>query len=87
MSYNIQFLPQAKKEWDKLDSSLKEYFKKKLKKIQVNPCVQANALRNMTNCYKIKLRGAGYRLVYEVDEGIITVYVISVGEKRFTESL
>ena len=81
MNYKLKFLPQAKKEWDKLDGSLKEFFKKKLKKIQTNPKIGANELKNMSNCYKIKLRDSGYRLVYEVEEKTITVYVVSIGKR------
>jgi len=30
MTYNLEFIPAAKKEWDKLGSTIKEQFKKKL---------------------------------------------------------
>jgi len=73
MKYEIEFKQTALKEWKKLDNTIKELFRKKLKKIIDNPCVFANALRNMPNCYKIKLRNIGYRLVYEVKEHEITV--------------
>jgi mRNA interferase RelE/StbE len=33
----------------------------------------------MPDCYKIKLRAAGYRLVYRVDDDIVYVTVISIG--------
>ena len=32
--------------------------------------------------YKIKLRSVGYRLVYEVDDGEIVVFVIAVGKRE-----
>ncbi|HBU0239337.1 TPA: type II toxin-antitoxin system RelE/ParE family toxin, partial [Klebsiella pneumoniae] len=32
--------------------------------------------------YKIKLRGAGYRLVYRVEDDIVTVTVIGVGKRE-----
>ncbi|HGF8633559.1 TPA: type II toxin-antitoxin system RelE/ParE family toxin, partial [Salmonella enterica subsp. enterica] len=35
-----------------------------------------------TTQYKIKLRGAGYRLVYSVEDEIITVTVIGVGKRE-----
>jgi len=35
-----------------------------------------------TRVYKIKLRSVGYRLVYEVNDKEITVYVISVGKRE-----
>ncbi len=81
MNYKIKFLPQAKKEWDKLDSSLKTIFKKQLKKVQTTPHIFVNSLRNLPNCYKIKLRSSGYRLVYEVEDETITVYIISIGKR------
>jgi mRNA interferase RelE/StbE len=35
----------------------------------------------MPDCYKIKLRQAGYRLVYRVDDDIVFVTVIAVGKR------
>ncbi len=32
--------------------------------------------------YKIKLRSAGYRLVYEVSDRNIVVYVLAVGKRE-----
>ena len=81
MTYKLKFIPSAEKEWKKLDNSIKEVFKKKLKSIIAQPHIPANALRNLQNCYKIKLRNIGYRLVYEVEDNEITVYVISIGKR------
>lgn len=39
------------------------------------------ALHGMPDCYKIKLRDAGYRLVYRVDDGIVCVMVIAAGKR------
>jgi len=39
--------------------------------------------RGYPNYYKIRLRSVGYRLVYEVEDNEITVYVISI-ERRDT---
>lgn len=82
MSYSLRFLPSAKKEWDKLGSTLKEQFKNKLSERLVNPEVAADRLHGHTNFYKIKLRSAGYRLVYEVDKGELIVYVFAVGKRE-----
>ena len=43
------------------------------------PRVPAARLHNLPDCYKIKLRSAGYRLVYQVDDKIVlvTVYLSS----------
>lgn len=82
MTYKLKFLPSAKKEWDKLDSSIKTQFKNKLKKCLENPHIQSNKLRGFDNAYKIKLRSAGYRLVYEINNQEIVVFVIVVGKGK-----
>ena len=35
----------------------------------------------MPACYKIKLRAAGYRLVYQVNDKVVVVTVIAVGRR------
>jgi mRNA interferase RelE/StbE len=35
----------------------------------------------MADCYKIKLRQIGYRLVYRVDDDVVFVTVVSVGRR------
>jgi mRNA interferase RelE/StbE len=81
MSYRLKFLPSALKEWRKLDPHIQGQFKAQLEKRLENPNVPASRLRGYTNYYKIKLRSVGYRLVYEVEDEAITVYVISVGRR------
>lgn len=80
-SYRLAFLPSALKEWEKLGGNVRAQFKKKLAERLDNPHVPASRLSGMDGCYKIKLRGAGYRLVYRVDEGRVTVVVVAVGRR------
>ncbi len=82
MTYKLKFLPSAKKEWDKLDNSIKSQFKSKLKKCLENPHIPTNKLTGFDCAYKIKLRSAGYRLVYEVNDQEIVVFVIAVGKRE-----
>ncbi|MGZ5009115.1 MAG: type II toxin-antitoxin system RelE family toxin [Methylobacter sp.] len=82
MTYKLKFLPSALREWDDLDNSIKSQFKSKLKKCLENPHIPANKLRGFDCAYKIKLRSAGYRLVYEVDDQEIIVFVIAVGKRE-----
>ena len=42
----------------------------------------ADKLRGYEAVYKIKLRSAGYRLVYEVVDDELIVYVIAVGKRE-----
>ena len=54
MTYELNFTPSAKKEWDKLDNSVKQMFKKALAKRLINPIVPVSKLRDLPiDCYKI----------------------------------
>lgn len=79
MSYKLLFLPSALKEWDKLDGTIKEQFKKKLKERLETPRIPKDRLHGFEDVYKIKLRASGYRLAYEVKDDRIEVIVLAVG--------
>jgi mRNA interferase RelE/StbE len=80
--FNLEFHVLALKEWQKLDSSIKEQFKKQLQKRLLNPRVASARLHgDLDNFYKIKLRAVGYRLVYEVIDHKLIVLVIAVGKR------
>lgn len=85
MSYKLKFLPSALKEWNKIGSTIREQLKKKLRERLQEPVVPAERLIGFKNHYKIKLRSAGYRLVYEVVHGIVSVIVITVGKRERSE--
>ena len=80
--YVLDFNAQAYKEWGKLGKTIQLQFAKKLKERLENPRVEADKLRDMPNCYKIKLRSVGYRLVYEVIDNSLVVAVIAVGKRE-----
>jgi mRNA interferase RelE/StbE len=82
MSYKLLFREDALKEWKKLDSSIQSQFKKKLAERVEEPRVENSRLNGMKNCYKIKLRNAGYRLVYQVRENEIVISVVAVGKRE-----
>ncbi|RBQ29302.1 type II toxin-antitoxin system RelE family toxin [Aliarcobacter vitoriensis] len=82
MTYNLEFKPQALKEWSKLGSTIKEQFKKKLEERLENPKVEKDKLSGYENLYKIKLKTAGYRLAYQVKDEEIVVLVLSVGKRE-----
>ena len=78
MSYELEFLPSALKEWQKLDNSIKVQFKKKLSE-------RLDKLRGYEDVYKIKLRDVGYRLAYQVKDDEIVVLVLVVGKRENNE--
>lgn len=85
MSYELEFLPSALKEWQKLDNSIKAQFKKKLSERLENPKVVKDKLRGYDDVYKIKLRDVGYRLAYQVKDDEIVVLVLVVGKRENNE--
>ena len=82
MTYEVKFLPSALKEWRKLPPPLQRQFQKKLRERAEQPHVPASQLRGHPKLYKVKLRSAGYRLVYKVSDKEIIVYVIAVGRRE-----
>lgn len=82
MTYNLEFKESALKEWQKLDGTIREQFKKKLKERLEVPRVESGKLSGMPDCYKIKLKSIGYRLVYQVFDARLVVIVIAVGKRE-----
>ncbi|WP_409159761.1 type II toxin-antitoxin system RelE family toxin [Pectobacterium sp. B2J-2] len=82
MNYRVKFREEALKEWLKLDTTIQQQFAKKLKKCCENPHAPSAKLREMKDCYKIKLRTSGFRLVYEVIDHILVIAVVAVDKRE-----
>lgn len=83
MTYKLKFHRKALKEWEKLGEPIKSQLKKKLAERLENPHIEGDKLKgNLSNLYKIKLKSLGYRLVYEVNDGEITVLVLAIGKRE-----
>ena len=81
-NYQLKFDRDALKEWKKLDGSIKEEFKKALSRRLKSPVVESARLHgNLSNCFKIKSKSSGYRLIYTVVEAEVVVIVLAVGER------
>ena len=76
MSWSILYLPEADKDLDRLSHAQRVLVKKAVAKVQGNPLPQSEGGYgkplghkhglNLTNLLKIKLRGAGIRIVYKL---------------------
>ncbi|HEY3326273.1 MAG TPA: type II toxin-antitoxin system RelE/ParE family toxin [Novimethylophilus sp.] len=82
MSYSLKFKEEALKEWNKLDNTVRAQFKSKLQERLAQPRVPASLLAGKQDRYKIKLRGVGYRLVYEVRDNELVVIVVAIGKRE-----
>jgi len=81
--HRLKFIPDALDEWQKLDGSIKELFRKALKKRLVQPHQPGSRLHGDLNfCYKIKLKKQGYRLVYTVEDDQLVVLVLAIDKRE-----
>ncbi len=85
MTYDLAFLDEALKEWHKLDNATREQFKAKLAERLQTPKIPSARLHGAKERYKIKLRNAGYRLVYQVKDRELLVLVVAVGKRERNE--
>jgi mRNA interferase RelE/StbE len=82
MPFELAFHPEALREWQQLTAGIREQFKNKLAERLIEPRIPASKLRGSSNRYKIKLRAAGFRLVYEVRDHEVLVLVVAVGKRE-----
>ena len=81
--YRLAFETNALKEWKALDGSVKEPLRKLLKNRLDEPRVPGAELHGeLRDCYKIKLRKQGYRLVYRVVDDLLIVMVLAVDRRE-----
>lgn len=81
MSYELEFKKQALKEWKKLAPEIRQQFKNKLTERLEELHVPASKITGGKDLYKIKFWQIGYRLVYKVNDNVITVTVLAVGRR------
>ena len=85
-TYRLVFRRRAQKAFGKLDTGVQRQFRKVLERRLQEPRVPAHKLRNMPDCYRIKLRSAGFRLVYRVENDRMVMLVIAVGPREGGEA-
>ena len=83
MSYELAIHPDAEKEWGRLDGGIKRRFREKIVKERlIAPRVPKDALRDLPDCYKVKIASPQYRLVYHVDDGKRLITILSVATRE-----
>ena len=89
MKWRLTFLPEAEEDFDKLDGSKKKIVRKALAKIEQNPLpsyeggygkpLGNKGGKNLSNFLKVKIKGAGIRIVYQtihIDEMINIIIIV-----------
>ncbi len=84
MTYKLEFLPSARKEWDKLGHTLREQFKKKklAERLEL-PRIPSDSLHGMPDCYKNQIEVIGIQACVSsfFDERVV-VSVVAVGKRE-----
>lgn len=98
MAWNIKITDEAKKDFRKLEGSLKKQVLAGIRKVSEAPLPSPNGYgkplgnkngNNLTGFFKIKYRGIGIRVVYTLvlDELIMNIVVISQRDDNFCYDL
>ena len=81
-NYELAIHHDAEKEWAKLDGSIKRRFKEKLAKERLkHPRVVKDALRELPDCYKIKITTPQFRFIYHVNDAKRLLTILSVASR------
>ena len=83
--YDFKFYEEAEKDLSKLNNSVKKLFVKKLSQIIKNPEIgkdlgNKNNL-NLSGLKKVYFDNKKYRIVYEIKENEIIIYIIAIGKR------
>ena len=82
MPFELTFHPEALREWRTLTAGNGEQFKKEQAERLIEPRIPVSKPLSPRGPNKIKLRAAGFRLVYEVRDHEVLVLVVAVGKRE-----
>jgi mRNA interferase RelE/StbE len=95
MNWDLDYVPEARKDIKDLDRSQQIVVTKALKKVKTNPLPQDEGGygkplgkkhgRDLTNFLKVKLRGEGIRIVYKLIRTETKMMVVVVGVREDEE--
>jgi mRNA interferase RelE/StbE len=83
VKYGVKFHPDALQEFFSLDKGIREILVKKISKRVANPFIESARLSGeLHNCYKIKDRKSGIRIIYKVQVEEKEILIIVVGKRE-----
>ncbi len=96
MKWNIVYLPEALEDFRRLDGSQRILVRKAIQKVSANPLPETEGgygkllgnknNTNLSGYLKIKLRGAGIRIVYKLARIENQMVVIVIGARKDEEA-
>ena len=89
MAYKVEFLPEAAREFEKLDGSLRRLAAKQLDKLAERPELGEPLGKRMsidlTGYRKTYFGKKAYRIVYEVQRERVVVLILGIGKRERAE--
>jgi mRNA interferase RelE/StbE len=89
MAYKVEFLPEAAREFEALDGSLKKIAAKQIDKLAERPELgEPLGTRmgiNLTGYRKMYFGKKGYRIVYEIQRQKLVILIIGIGKREREE--
>jgi mRNA interferase RelE/StbE len=85
MAWKVELTEAAAEDFAALDGSLRKLARNKLGKLQENPFI-GEELRNRPGCdlrgyYKLYFNGTRYRIVYRIENDLLLVLIIGIGQR------
>ncbi len=85
MAWRVELTIEAEQDFAALDGSLQKLARKKLLKLEENPCLgeelQNRAGSDLRGYYKLYFNGTRYRIVYRIENDVLLVLVIGIGQR------
>lgn len=81
--YRIEFSKKAKKDYEKLPEQARRLIDSKLLLLASSPYSQNNNIKRLKGeekCYR--LRVGAYRIVYEIMDEVLIIFVIRIGQRK-----
>ncbi|WP_309751214.1 type II toxin-antitoxin system RelE/ParE family toxin [Novosphingobium sp.] len=85
-TFEVRFRPRAAKAFEKLGTADKRQLAANLAERRDNPRVPGDAVRQIPNGYRLKLRKSGIRLIYQVRDQQLLVLVLAIGRREREEA-
>lgn len=89
MAYRVEFLPEAAREFDALDGSLKKLAAQQIDKLTERPELGEPLGKRMgidlSGYRKMYFGKKGYRIVYEIQRQRLVILIIGIGKRERAE--
>ncbi len=81
---NIEYLPVAKKELEKIDKIWQKKIKKNLQMLSENPALLKNKITKLKGKYKdyFRLRVGNYRVIFRVEKKKLVILVVRIAHRK-----